>query len=170
MMGKLILNLAVSLDGYIEGPNGEFDWCFTDQDYGMTAFLDQVDTILFGRKSYDLQASIEQEYFPNHRKIVLSHQHLELREGYELMRSPEKNEVQAIIRENPKDTWLFGGESMTRQCLDWGILDMMMLAVHPILLGSGKPLFEPGERRKELKFSGATSYDSGLVQLTYLIP
>ncbi len=168
-MGKLILNLAVSLDGYIEGPNGEFDWCFTDQDYGMGAFLEQVDTILFGRKSYDLQASFEQEYFPDHRKIVCSHQKLELREGYELMQSPHKSDVASLVRENQKDTWLFGGESMARQCLDWGVLDMLMLAIHPLLLGSGKPLFSPMQGRKELELIHSVSYDSGLVQLTYRI-
>ncbi|MDO8367023.1 MAG: hypothetical protein Q7T20_09515 [Saprospiraceae bacterium] len=53
-MSQILLNLAVSLDGLIEGPNGEFDWCFTDQDYGMTAFLARCDAIIFGRKSYEL--------------------------------------------------------------------------------------------------------------------
>ena len=53
-MRKVILQLAVSLDGFIEGPNGEFDWCFTDDDYGMTNFFNQIDTIFIGRKSYEL--------------------------------------------------------------------------------------------------------------------
>ena len=53
-MRKIILNLAVSLDGFIEGPNGEYDWCFIDQDYGMTDFMDSTDAIFFGRKSYEL--------------------------------------------------------------------------------------------------------------------
>ena len=50
-MRKLILGLAVSLDGFIEGPNGEYDWCFTDQDYGMTDFFKRVDAVFMGRKS-----------------------------------------------------------------------------------------------------------------------
>ena len=45
-MRKVILGVAVTLDGYIEGPNGEYDWCMTDQDYGMTAFYDRIDTML----------------------------------------------------------------------------------------------------------------------------
>lgn len=53
-MRKVILNLAVSLDGFIEGPNGEFDWCFTDQDYGMTDFMNRIDVIFIERKSYEL--------------------------------------------------------------------------------------------------------------------
>ncbi|RZL20281.1 MAG: dihydrofolate reductase, partial [Pedobacter sp.] len=51
---KLILNLAVSLDGFIEGPNGEYDWCFDDQDYGMEEFFGHVDTIFIGRKSFEM--------------------------------------------------------------------------------------------------------------------
>jgi dihydrofolate reductase len=60
-MRKIILNVAVSLDGLIEGPNGEYDWCFTDQDYGFSAFLENIDTILFGRKSYEMVAAMEDE-------------------------------------------------------------------------------------------------------------
>src|SRR6187402_1896653 len=53
-MRKLILGLAVTLDGYIEGPNGEYDWCFTDQDYGLNEFFARVDAMFLGRKSYEI--------------------------------------------------------------------------------------------------------------------
>ncbi len=49
-MRKIILGLAVSLDGFIEGTKGEFDWCFADQDYGMSDFLKTIDAIFYGRK------------------------------------------------------------------------------------------------------------------------
>ena len=52
-MRKIILNLAVSLDGFIEGENGEYDWFLTDRDYGMTEFFKQIDAVLLGRKSYE---------------------------------------------------------------------------------------------------------------------
>lgn len=50
-MRKVILGLAVSLDGFIEGPNGEYDWCFTDQDYGLTEFFKRIDSILLAVKA-----------------------------------------------------------------------------------------------------------------------
>jgi len=53
-MRKIILDVAVSLDGYIEGPNGEYDWCFMDQDYAFTDLLNRIDTIFYGRKSWEL--------------------------------------------------------------------------------------------------------------------
>src|SRR5206468_11515903 len=71
-MRKIILNVAVSLDGFIEGPNGEFDWCLTDQDYGMKEFLDRTDAIFFGRKSYELLQSMEPNAYPKKKKYVFS--------------------------------------------------------------------------------------------------
>lgn len=53
-MRKITLGLAVTLDGFIEGPKGEYDWCLTDQDYGMTDFLKGIDAIFYGRKSYEM--------------------------------------------------------------------------------------------------------------------
>jgi dihydrofolate reductase len=57
-MRKVILALAVSLDGFIEGPNGEYDWCFTDQDYGLTDFMNSIDTLFMGRKTVAVQYSV----------------------------------------------------------------------------------------------------------------
>ena len=51
---KVILDLAVSLDGYIEGPNGEIDWCIMDPEMNFNTFLKQISAIIYGRKSYDL--------------------------------------------------------------------------------------------------------------------
>ncbi len=68
-MRKIILNVAVSLDGLIEGPAGEYDWCFTDQDYGMTAFLDQTDAIFFGRKSYEVFKKHDEGIWPDKKDM-----------------------------------------------------------------------------------------------------
>ena len=69
-MRKVILGLAVSLDGYIEGPNGEYDWCLTDQDYGMSAFYKRIDSLFIGRKSYDLTLSMGDEAMPDFPKLT----------------------------------------------------------------------------------------------------
>ena len=60
-MRKIILEVAVTLDGFIEGPNGEYDWCFTDQDYGLTEFYKKVDAIFYGRKSWELFGNFSPE-------------------------------------------------------------------------------------------------------------
>src|SRR4029078_10807539 len=71
-MRKLILGLAVSLDGFIEGANGEYDWCFTDQDYGMNDFFKRTDAIFLGRKSYELVIKTGDDYFGKMKRFVFS--------------------------------------------------------------------------------------------------
>jgi dihydrofolate reductase len=71
-MRKIILNLAVSLDGFIEGPLGEYDWCFVDEDYGMTEFLGRIDTLLMGRKSYQTLKDSGEDPFATKHKIIVS--------------------------------------------------------------------------------------------------
>ena len=91
-MRKLILQLATSLDGFIEGPNGEFDWCFTDQDYGMTAFYERIDSVFYGRKSYELQLGMAGSIdtgalpdFPKLKEYVFSSTLNELQPGVTLI-------------------------------------------------------------------------------------
>src|SRR5450759_4480998 len=71
-MRKVILNLAVALDGYIVGPNGEYDWCYSDQDYGMTDFMKRTDAIFFGRRSYEVLVGTDQNPYPEKKKYVFS--------------------------------------------------------------------------------------------------
>ena len=71
-MKKIILNLAVSLDGYIEGPNGEYDWCLTDQDYGMAEFMNRIDTVFMGRRSYEMMLTASETIFPELKTYVFS--------------------------------------------------------------------------------------------------
>ena len=60
-MRKVILGLAVSLDGFIEGPNGEYDWCFTDQDYGKSEFFKRIDAAFIERRTYEMSLGMEDE-------------------------------------------------------------------------------------------------------------
>lgn len=144
-MRNIILQLAVSLDGFIEGPNGEFDWCFTDADYGMTAFSKRVDAIFIGRKSYELTLSMGGSAppgFPAIKEYVFSDS-LSKVEGDRILVSGDLvKEVSRIKNEPGKDIWLYGGASLTSAFIDLGLVDEMALAVHPILLGAGKLLFQ----------------------------
>ena len=166
-MRKILLNLAVSLDGYIEGPNGEFDWCFTDQDYGMKAFLDSVDAIFFGRKSYELMLTMEGDQFPHQKKYVFSNTLQSVQEGWTLVKGHLESEVHEIIQEEGKDIWMFGGASLIASFMQFDLIDELMLAVHPILLGSGKFLYPELPERKHLTLLKAKEYSSGLVHLIY---
>src|SRR6187402_1123607 len=114
-MRKVILCVAVSLDGFIEGPNGEYDWCFTDQDYGMKEFFGRIDAIFMGRKSYDLSNSLEAAENPwkEITTYVFSNSLKEIKaENTKLVSGDIVKEVGNIKKSPGKDIWLFGGASL----------------------------------------------------------
>ena len=170
-MRKVILGLAVSLDGYIEGPNGEYDWCFTDQDYGMSEFFQRIDSVFIGRKSYELTLTMGDAAMPGFPKLtnyVFSTTLKEVKPGDILIKGDIEAAVKRIKNEPGKDIWLFGGASLTASLLNLGLIDEIGLAVHPIILGGGKPLFSNIKNRIPLTLSDAKTYSSGLVALTYI--
>lgn len=168
-MRKVILGLAVSLDGFIEGPNGEYDWCFTDQDYGMRAFLRRIDAIIMGRKTYAVAAAhgdvnpwkgISTYVFSNTLTSVQGSRTF-------LVSGDVVTRVAALRSSSGKDIWLFGGAQLTASLMQAGLVDEMWLSVHPVLLGRGTPLFHPLRDRKVLRLLESKTYDTGLVSLTY---
>jgi dihydrofolate reductase len=171
-MRKVILNVAVSLDGFIEGPNGEYDWCFTDQDYGLSEFYDRIDAAFIGRKSYELLRGMEEkgEYsLPKLEEYVFSNTLEKVKEGSVLVSGDIENQVSKIKQEEGKDIWLFGGASLTTSMMNLGMVDELQLAVHPIVLGKGTPLFRDLLNRFQLSLEDTKTYDSGLVILKYSV-
>lgn len=170
-MRKVILGLAVSLDSFIEGPNGEYDWCFTDQDYGLSDFFKRVDTIFVGRKTYEMSSQMEGggAGFPKFKEYIFSTTLDKVKDGATLIKDNLKNEVENIKKDKGKDIWLFGGASLTTSLMNLGLVDELSLAVHPILLGGGKPLFNNIKDRIKLTLVDTKAYSSGLVSLTYNI-
>ena len=172
-MRKLILSVAVSLDGFIEGPNGEYDWCFMDQDYGMSAFFKSIDAIFMGRKSYELTQSMGTEA-PNPWKgmkiYVFSNTLKSIKDMDAVLISGDiHDKVAAIKKDSGKDIWLFGGASLTARLMNEGFVDELHLAIHPILLGSGKPMFQGVKGRVKTRLINSKTYDTGLVGLEYSV-
>ena len=100
-MRKLILSLAVSLDGFIEGPKGEYDWCFTDQDYGLNDFFKRVDSVFIGRKSYEMSLGIEggSDWMPKMKEYVFSNSLDTIKKDAVLIKGDIKKEVEKIKNE-----------------------------------------------------------------------
>jgi dihydrofolate reductase len=164
-MREILLNVAITLDGFIAGPNGEYDWCFAADDYGMTEFLQSVDTILMGRKSFEIALEYG-ELYPKKEVIVLS---------TTMQRSPFPNVeivkgnipdfVKSLTLQEGKNIWLYGGAVITAVLLENNLIDEFHLSVHPIILGNGIPLFK--NTKRSLKLVRSISYPSGLVQTIY---
>ena len=117
-MRKIILGLAVSLDGFIEGPNGEFDWCFTDQDYGLSDFFKRIDAVFYGRKSFQLSEQMSAggdgiPGMPKMKEYVFSNTLTQIKDGAVIVSGDTKEEVEKIKKEHSKDIWLFDGAWLT---------------------------------------------------------
>lgn len=172
------MDLAVTLDGFIEGPNGEIDWCILDDDMDFEGFLAGIDTIFYGRVSYDAwgnfqpdaQASpAEQSLWRevhSKEKIVFSRQSSpDERATY--ISSDLTEKVAEIKKQEGKDIWLYGGAGLITTFIRYGLIDRYRLSVHPVALGSGKPLFEDLKARLGLKLLQTKTFRSGVVQLIY---
>ena len=174
-MRKVILGLAISLDGYIEGLNGEFDWCFTDQEYGLADFYNRIDALFIGRKSYEIKQQFEEGSgesipgMPAMTEYVFSRTLSAVKMGAVLISDDGIAKAREIKAKPGKDIWLYGGAVLTEQMLEAGLIDELWLSVHPILLGSGKQLFKKQEQRVNLKLLESKTYDTGLGSLRYRI-
>jgi dihydrofolate reductase len=166
-MRKVVLNLAVTLDGYIAGPNGEYDWCLTDDDYGMTDFLKSVDATLMGGKSYRLIVEYGPPY-PEFTNYVFSRTETQTSfPNVQFVQDDIPEFVQSLKHQKGKNIWLFGGSEIIHPLIQQDLVDEMMLSIHPVLLGDGVPLFKKLDERKSLRLSDSITYPSGLVQLIY---
>lgn len=177
-MKKVILDLAVSLDGFIEGPNGEIDWCTMDDDMDFAGFLETIDTIFYGRVSYDMWGNYRPEgdvsegdiQFWNsvhaHKKYVFSNKERDDHRAT-FISTDFVSQVAEIKKLEGKDIWLYGGASLITTFIRNDLIDQYRISVHPIALGSGKPLFENLKERLHLKLIKANFFRSGVAQLIY---
>lgn len=167
-MRNIILNLAVSLDGYIAGPNGEYDWCFTDADYGMKEFFKRIDAAIMGGDSYRLAKSMGENPYPHIVNYVISRN--EPDPGLatvKMIRDDIAGNIRLLKNQPGKDIWLFGGAQIIELMLAAGLVDELMLAVHPVTLGQGLPLFPKMPERQAWHLKKSIEYPSGLVQTIY---
>lgn len=176
---KVILDLAVTLDGFIEGPNGEVDWCIMEPDMDFPGFLKGLDAILYGRKSYELwgeytpggeSSDFEKEIWGmvhSKKKYVFSTTLPQQGGKATLISRDITGEIHKMKQEPGKDIWLYGGANLIKTFMELGLIDVYRLSVHPVILGEGKPLFTPMKQRRGLRLIESRSFSSGVVQLCY---
>ena len=174
-MRRLRYQVATSLDGYIAGPNGEFDWITSDPDIDFVALFKQFDTVVMGRKTF--LATLQQGgngTMPGMDVVVFSRT---LRPAdYPAVSVIDSDPAAAIrsLKDRPakpeKDIWLFGGGGLFRTLLEGGVVDTVEPAVVPVLLGEGIPMLPAPQLRTKLTLTSHRLYPkSGIVLLEYTV-
>jgi dihydrofolate reductase len=160
--------VATSLDGFIAGPNGEYDWITEDPTLDLEAFARQFDTLLMGRLTYELALSQGPMLQSMGMAIVVVSTTLDPSKHPDvtIISTDVANAVGQLKRQPGKDIWLFGGGALFRTMLDSGLVDRVELAVSPILLGSGVPVLPPG-RLCPLRLVESKTMPSGMLILAY---
>ena len=170
-MSRIRYGVAMSLDGFIAGPNGESDWIVIDPELNFAEIWAQFDTALMGRRTYE--AAIERlgaSAFAQMKTFVASTAiDASAHSGVTILRKLDRKQIASIRSQAEKDIWLFGGGSLFAQLLEIGEVDTVEVTVVPVLLGSGTPLLTGPASRTRLKLTSHRIYPTGTVQLHYQI-
>jgi len=168
-MRKVIYSVAMSLDGYIARPDGAYDWIPMDPAIDWDAFMGRFDTVLMGRRTFDLMRTQGDGGGKWHRSIVFSRTLApqDLPDVTVVRDEAGAALVADLRRQEGKDIWLVGGGVLFRSLLDAGLVDAVETAIVPILLGEGLPMLPSAPRTVKLRYVNQTRYPSGIVLLRY---
>jgi dihydrofolate reductase len=166
-------NVAATLDGYIAGPHGEYDWIPHDQTVDFGALFANVDTVLLGRKTYDVvRAQGGALPWTSGARVFVFSQTLVPAEhpGVTVVADHPGETVAALRAEHGSgDIWLFGGGALFATLLAARQVDAVEVTVVPMLLGGGVPLLPVGAQRTSLALTHTHVYPSGMVALHYAV-
>ena len=175
---KIIVYIATSADGFIARKDGAVDWLDrprTAGDYGMGKFYKSIDTILWGRKTYDMMLRFQKEGkggpdMGGIKNYAFSRKPPQkVADGFEFVREPIKKFAKRLRAEKGKDIWMMGGAGIIASFLDAGEIDEFIINVIPTFIGEGIPLVAPARRDAPLKLISIKKFSDGVVRLHYAV-
>lgn len=170
-MKRLRYQVAVTLDGFIAGPGGEYDWIVEDAAVDFAALYKEFDTVVMGRKTYALMtAQGGHGEMPGLDVVVFSRTLAAATyPGVRIVNDDPREVVAKLKQDTGRDIWLFGGGVLFRTLLDAGLVDTVEVAVMPVLLGQGIPLLPPGAAVTLTLSDQKILSGSGIVVLAYSV-
>jgi dihydrofolate reductase len=172
---KIIVYTATSADGYIARPDGDVAWLDRPRpkgNYGMGEFFKTIDTILWGRKTYEkgIEMGMKAAGFGSGiRNYVFSRTLQESRGAFEFLSEPVKAFAQKLRAQPGEDIWMMGGGGIIASFLDEGEIDEFRIHVIPVLIGEGIPLVQPRHRLVRLELFSSKTFPDGVVHLNYRV-
>ena len=172
-MRRVRYNVAASLDGYIAGPRGEYDWIPNDPTVDFAALFARVDTVLLGRRSYEVARGSGATPWPPGARVHVFSGTLRPADHPDVtvVRPNEAARAVGALRAEPGEgeIWLFGGGALFGSLLAAGQVDVVEVTVAPVLLGGGVPLLPAGAPRTALALTWSHVYPTGMVGLHYAV-
>src|ERR1051326_5705078 len=155
-MRRVRYSVAMSLDGYIAGPEGEADWIIMDPDIDFGALFNEFDTLLMGRGTFEPMAKAMAKGgdagMSGMRTFVFSRTLRQSDHPNVTIVAEKIEETVAALKAEPgKDIWLFGGGQLFRSLAEARLVDTVEVAIIPVLLGGGIPLFPHPAKQVKLK-------------------
>ena len=171
-MRKSILYIAISLDGYIAGPDEDLSFLDVvqqeNEDYGYGDFIQTVDTVIMGRKTYDwIMAHVPEFVHADKTTFIISRTERQSTENTRFHTGDLSDLVRRLKTESGKNIFIEGGAEVVKTLLLDDLIDEYVISIIPVLLGGGTKLFEDGRPRQILNLISTKQFDSGLVQLHY---
>ena len=173
---KIIVYIATSADGFIARADGSFDWLDRPRpkgNYGMPRFFASIDTILWGRKTYDQALTMSGGvggFGPNVKNYVFTHRPPKSPPGdVEFVNEPIARFAKRLRKQPGKDIWIMGGGGVVASFLDAEEIDEFSIHVIPVLIGEGIPLIAPSRRTVRLKLLSTRRFSDGVVHLNYAV-
>jgi dihydrofolate reductase len=172
-MRKIVLFIAQSLDGYIATKEESLDWLFNvdgEGDNGYSHFLDTIDTILMGKRTYDwIMRSVEGNFPYEDKDCYVFSRSVNLDTEYvNFVNEDVITFTNKLKNENGKSIWIVGGGDLLHTFLKEKLVDDLLVTVAPKIIGEGIPLFKTGNYQLDLTLKGTKTFNQ-FVELHYTV-
>lgn len=174
-MRKVILYIAMSLDGYIADSNKSVDWIEGDGSSKMidtySSFIKNIDTVIMGKRTYSQivnELSPNQWPYANLTTYVFTHDKPTNTTNIQFVTMKPSDLIETLRHQDGKDIWICGGAEIARQLLQENRIDIFHIALIPILLGNGIRLFESNFKPINLTLDQTVRYN-GIEELIYTL-